>query len=119
MHLSLLPVLLATTLAPIASSAGLKSLPTFGDTPLSVPDLVLPDGAATDAYSLPPSPPLLAPAQGGRALVRRQETPSRRFSSMPILEPREPVDTRMPIVSPTEGTHYTLLVKVPEIVSSK
>ena len=119
MHLSLLPVLLVPMLAPVASGAGLKSLPSFGDTTLSVPDLVLPDGAAADTYSLPPSPHLRSSAPGARALVRRQETPGRRVSSMPILEPREPVDTRMPIVSPSETTRYTLLVKDPEVVSSK
>ena len=119
MHLSLLPVLLVTTLAPVASGAGLKSLPAFGDTTLSVPDLVLPDGAATDTYSLPPSPHPRLPALGRRAVVRRQETPSRRVSAMPVLDPREQVDTRMPIASPSEATHYTLLVKVPEVVSSK
>jgi hypothetical protein len=98
---------------PAVAAAADQALPAFPDQKIGLPPLSLTE--------IPKQSPLdvLRDAQvwfGGKGLA---VAPSKKFvSKMPILVPKGDIDTKM-LKAPDSSTDYKLIVKTPEVQSTK
>ncbi|MBL9205351.1 MAG: hypothetical protein JNN01_09720 [Opitutaceae bacterium] len=115
----LVSVVLGNVLAAAAFGSVKEPLPAFDDTALSVPGLTPSDLPGPESWVLPPAPYSLPLARHRAIRGKRTDTPARVVSAMPVVEPREAVDARMPVLAPSPEIDYKLVVKTPEVASSR
>lgn len=119
MKIFLFSVVLGNVFAAAAFGLGKEPLPAFSDTELSVPGLTTPGLPGPESWVLPPAP-FSSPLARHRAIRgTRTATPARVVSAMPVVEPRQAVDARMPVLAPSPEIDYKLVVKTPEVASSR